>query len=172
MNVLPSGISAYHVCVWPLWRTEEGIRSPETGVTVSNYAGARNWQGPLQGQQVLLTLEIPLRDSTPLFFSWIITQRTKSLFVLWFWFYRAAQLRYQNTHRGLGFPWLSFNIYLFACLQECVDVWVWVFGGQRTSSRCRLSFSRMWVLGTNLRSSGLGVGTFTHWATAPAQNHI
>lgn len=32
MDVLPEGISVYHLCAWCPWRPEEGIRCPVTGV--------------------------------------------------------------------------------------------------------------------------------------------
>ena len=59
---LPACMYVYHVCAWCLWRPEEGIRSPGTGVTDGCEPPYGYWEsnlGPLEEQQVLLKAELP-----------------------------------------------------------------------------------------------------------------
>lgn len=56
LSVLPSFMYVYYMCSWCLWRSKEGIKSPETGVTEDREQPGRCWKsdlGPLLEQQVL-----------------------------------------------------------------------------------------------------------------------
>ena len=59
MNVLPAHMSMYHTCAWCLWRSEEGIRFPRTGVTddQEHHVGTKNPPKSSEEQPVLLTAE-------------------------------------------------------------------------------------------------------------------
>ena len=64
MSVLLVYMYVYHVCAWCPWKSEEGVRSPETGVMDSWEPPCQSWElnpVPLQ-EQVLLTVDSSLQD--------------------------------------------------------------------------------------------------------------
>jgi hypothetical protein len=69
MGVLPACVSVRYVYTWCLQRSEEGVRSPETGVSCKSLCGC--WElssSPLEEQPVLLSalmnyLSSPSEDS-------------------------------------------------------------------------------------------------------------
>ena len=61
MSVLPECMSEYHLYIWCLCRSEEGIGFPGTGVADGCEPLCGCWEsnlGPLEEQQVLLTTEL------------------------------------------------------------------------------------------------------------------
>lgn len=67
MGVLPISMSVQHLDVWSLWRPEEGVISPKTGVT-GGYEPCECWKsnsGPLEGQEVLLIAVLSLQSLIP-----------------------------------------------------------------------------------------------------------
>jgi hypothetical protein len=59
MGILPAFIFVHHVCANP-GRAEEGVRSPETGVTDGCEPPCECWElnpGPLKEKQILSTTE-------------------------------------------------------------------------------------------------------------------
>ena len=70
MSVLPACMSVFYVGAWCLQRSEEGVRSSETGV-IDSYE--LRWElnpGPLQ-KQVLLTADSTFQPLVPYFFIYI-----------------------------------------------------------------------------------------------------
>lgn len=58
--ILPARISTYYIYGWCLWRQEEGVASPKSGVmivVVVIWCWKLN-QGPLDGQLVVITIEL------------------------------------------------------------------------------------------------------------------
>ena len=83
MNVLPACVPVSHVCAWCLWRSEEGIGSPETGVTDDCEPP---YPGPLEELQVLLmgepSLQMPcfcLLNAVVSLFSGLVDRKLASL---------------------------------------------------------------------------------------------
>ena len=69
MIVLPTCMSMYYVCAWYLWRPEEDVGSPETGITNGFESPCECWElnlGPLQ-EQMLLMAEPSLQPLPPIY---------------------------------------------------------------------------------------------------------
>lgn len=54
-----------------------------------------------------------------------------------------------------------------ACMHTCMCTCLYTSGGQRTTFRSQFSLFALWVLGTELRLSGLAAGVFSHSVILP-----